>query len=117
MRLFVLALFSLGLHAQETATPPKTAKEALKDFMSQRAQQNAIPRSQSQSVIDESLRNKAMQKLAEMKQKFGQEPESKVCSIPLLNATPNVKGTMRTITPDDTEPNMPKLRMPAPACK
>ena len=117
MRFFVFALLAFGLHAQETAAPPKTAKEALKDFLSQRAQQNAIPRSQSQRAIDLSLRNKAIQGLMEMKQKFGQEQESKVCSIPLLNATPNEKGTMRTITPDETEPNLPKLRMPAPPCK
>ena len=102
MRLFILALISFVLHAQETATPPKT---------------NAIPPAQSKNVILESLQQKNLKRLAEMKQRFGQEQESKVCSIPLLNATPNVKGTMRTITPDETEPNMPKLRMPAPACK
>jgi hypothetical protein len=52
-----------------------------------------------------------------MKQKVTTEPESKVCSIPLLNATPKLHGTMRTITPPETESNMPKLRMPAPPCK
>ncbi len=98
MRLLVFALVAVGLHAQE----------------------NAIPPAKSQSLINQSFLQKDALKKAVAglpKQNWVVPPESKVCSIPLLNATPKVQGTMRQITPPPTEFNMPKLVMPAPACK
>lgn len=43
-------------------------------------------------------------------------PDTRPCSIPLLQVEPPSRGSMRVIAPK-TEANMPVVEAPAPACK
>ena len=98
MRLLLGALVSVGVYAQENVIPPAQAQNIIKKSFAQR------------DVLKKAAFGLGQQKLQ-------MSPVSKVCSVPLLNVMPKVEGTMRTITPPQTEFNMPKLQMPAPACK
>ena len=99
MRAILLALLSLSLHAQNNAVPPS-------------ASQNIIKRSFAKWTPK-------LVKQPGPRQQWVTKPESNPspCSIPLLNATPQVKGTMRIIPPPKIESNMPQLKMPAPPCQ
>lgn len=43
--------------------------------------------------------------------------EPRVCAIPLLVVTPKTDDSMTVVKPQVTEPNMPQVAVPAPACK
>jgi hypothetical protein len=114
MRLILCALLSIGLHAQQNAVPPSATSNAIKRTFDKwnpklrATQPTAAMGFRSQPLSQPNRRHEFASKI---------ESAPPLCSIPLLDVTPPAKGAMRTITPPETESNMPQLKMPAPPCR